>query len=90
MATLANIIIYAQPVKAEAREVGMAWVDTSKTVSFRKTVATKEEGEALLIEAREAAEKLGGRWVLKALVQKIEGARRPNHLRLPALTMVGA
>lgn len=90
MASAANIIIYAQPVKTEAREVGMAWVDTSKTISFRKTVGTKEEGEALLTEACSAAEKLGGRWVLKALVQKIEGIRRPANLRLPALTMVGA
>ena len=90
MATAANIIIYAQPVKAEAREVGMAWVDTSKTISFRKTVTTADEAVEMLAEAKRSAELLGGRWVLKAISQKIEGIRRPAGLRLPALTMVGA
>lgn len=87
MATLANIIIYAQPVKAAA--AGTAWVDTSRTISFRRTVSTAQEGTALLGEAREAAEKLGGRWVLKALTHKIDGARRPANLRLPATSFVG-
>lgn len=69
MTTAADFACYIQPIHTNRlKELGTAWVDTSKTAVLRRRVTSADEAIALVNEARQVAAALGGEMVIKKVV----------------------